>query len=506
MTRSILGWLMLILTMWMSLSVAFGSEQETMLQMQHQVEQRVLSLVKPYDPSALVFARIYLKTESKVLPGTPFFAKDLTVQGEMGLSSISKALVIIMSQKKPFSQTVLDTAKGVLEAEKIPVVFQVDELPAELRASEKIEPKEGRENTQIWREGVDQLRYVYRVLLGLAVLGLIAAIIADLTRRNNSALLKLLEDGISKMTSVDGNSVTREPTSVQAAPASAREDLGREFRGDEWAQYPEETLEACLADCYWCYRDAYAHFVWKQLTAQKKKQLIARIPFVTDYVNHFSLLNQSNEGWIDDIAYLDPIQTHQLSNEDLAQALKKQPSLYGMLSKMRQAALPLEVHERIMLSRLPGRETANEKMSLGVVPASALRALRKRLQLEIRSDDQERSLLSFSPFSLELAEDVPSLGWLLQVPEEARSQILERFSARDLASAWVAPAEILSQIEKFVPEKKMEVVRSYVSSRSGSRTAPAYLEIHRIVVEILRNTSKSEQAQLAGGLKRAQAA
>ena len=486
--------------------MAFGSEQESMLQMQHQVEQRVLSLVKPYDPSALVFARVYLKTESKVLPGTPFFAKDLTVQSEMGLSSISRALVIIMSQKKPFSQTVLDTAKGVLEAEKIPVVFQVDELPAELRPAEKTDLKEGLENTEIWREGVDQLRHVYRVLLGLAVVALIAAIIADLTRRNNSALLKLLEDGISKMTSVENTSMTREPSSVKVAPTSAREDLGREARGDEWAQYPEETLEACLADCYWCYRDSYAHFIWKQLTAQRKKQLIARIPFLTDYVNHFSLLSQSNEGWIDDIAYLDPIPTHQLSNEDLAQTLKKQPSLYGMLSRMRQAALPLEVHERIMLSRLPTHGVAAEKISLGAASASALRPLRKRLQLEIRSDEQERSLLSFSPFSLEIAEDVPSLGWLLQVPEEARTQILERFSARDLASAWVAPAEILSQIERFVPEKKMEVVRSYVSSRPGSRTAPVYLEIHRTVIEILRGMPKSEQVQLSGGLKRVQAA
>lgn len=483
-----------------------AAEQEHILQLQNQVEQRVLSIVKPYDQNALVFARVYLKTESKVLPGTPFFAKDLTVQGEMGLSEISKALVIIMSQKKPFSQTVLNTAKTVLEAEKVPVVFQVDELPAELKGPEKTEATLNQESREIWLDGVNQLRYLYRVMMGLVAV-FVVAVLMDLRRKNNSALLKLLEEGINKLTSTESRgAVIDQPITQLQQAAALPSELTPGSRSDIWSQYADETLEACLSDCYWCEQDGYAHYVWMNLPPAKRKALLSKLSFLPQYVEHFTTLEPISGKWVDDIAYLQPVHLSHIDNSALAGAIKGQPSLFASLSKMRQASVPIEVHERIMLSRLEAKDPSSISSGLTQIAASAPRPLRRRLQLDIRNEEQERAVLAFSPFSLELAEDVPSLGWLLRLPEASRTSLLEQYSARDLASAWVGPAEVMSQLERSIPEKKMEVIRSYLSARPGSRASAVYLDIHRRGIQQLKSTETEGTPEETGELSRAQAA
>ena len=187
------------------------------------------------------------------------------------------------------------------------------------------------------------------------------------------------------------------------------------------------------------------------------------------------------------MSYLNPLRAHHISNEDLAKLLKKQPSLFNFLSHMRKTALPLAIHERIMLSRLDSAQAQQQKPDLEKVQPSPLRSIRKKLQIRIKNEKDEQDLLAFKPFNLELVEDIPSLGWLLKLPENQRIQILESLSARDLASAWVAPKEVLKELEKSVPEKKLALLLSYAKAKPGSRNSRAYSMIHQNTLESLRN-------------------
>ena len=69
-------------------------------------------------------------------------------------------------------------------------------------------------------------------------------------------------------------------------------------------------------------------------------------------------------------------------------------------------------------------------------------------------------------------EKVPSLGWLQRIPEESAKKILARFSANDIANAWLGPDDVLNFIESLIPSEKMELINSYkekiIPNRGGA--------------------------------------
>jgi hypothetical protein len=73
------------------------------------------------------------------------------------------------------------------------------------------------------------------------------------------------------------------------------------------------------------------------------------------------------------------------------------------------------------------------------------------------------------------------------LPEPAIVEILKHFSAKDLASAWIGPQEVLNRLAACVPQRKLELMRTYSSSVAASRASSAFVRLHQLSVKGLQD-------------------
>ena len=142
---------------------------------------------------------------------------------------------------------------------------------------------------------------------------------------------------------------------------------------------------------------------------------------------------------------------------------------------MRQNSLPLALEAKISAV-----QSKPAKTKVTPTKKSPARELTISSSVGDLSFDDERALMERPELvPTGYKKQVKSLVWLALQPDESIKDTLARYDARTLASAWVGPAEVLSKLEKHLPEKKLKVLQGFTKKMTPSRNSSAYLQLVR---------------------------
>ncbi len=267
----------------------------------------------------------------------------------------------------------------------------------------------------------------------------------------------------------------------QAAPIMMNHRSGR-----SGAPLPEsEQLAAMISDCYWCERDDYAAYLWRYSSAKDQKALIGKIDYMAEYGAYLAGIEPMDLGLESDPAYgaATPISIYHLNNEEITMLARRYPALVDRLSKMRHEHLKLSLIDRLEIQESAGKKKATVLPDFAELPSSPRRVLKNRIQLFVANADEERRLIQTKNLPPEIQAEVPTLGWLAKLPDAAIAEILAPFSPRELATAWIGPEEVLAHLERALPDRKREMMRSYRQKMAPSRTSPTFKALHAKSIE-----------------------
>jgi len=451
------------------------------------------------DPSAIVQVNLTAATEkSQSLPTTPFVMKDLTLEEGAGDIKIESAEITILTTNPPLPKNLLDLIEARVERVAIKPKITVQTLPAELaRHKEPTEQGPGVNSPGLTQSVVEPIRWIAFTLIGLTVT---VFLLAWWISRGSKGITQTLERGINERRDSEPSSLQELPPKDNLPLTNSTSPSMARSGGTPFEEFPETALLALLTDCYWSAKDGYGAFIWNHISVvQKQKLLEQHVPFLEDYAKFLSqrVAEAVDLALEQDPAYLHPLAIFHLDNEGVTDLIKKHPGLLRSLSFLRVQSLKLGIAERIALGQKGSRDRSSGSTDLKRMAPSLPRVLPERLGLRLQNLEQEQELLDLPNLTFEVMSEVPSLGWLLRVPQETAAQILGEYSARDLASAWVAPEPVLRALGALLPDKKRQLLESYRTRLTPTRHGAVALAIHKRVLGVLEGAGSVSIDQAA---------
>jgi hypothetical protein len=308
-----------------------------------------------------------------------------------------------------------------------------------------------------------------------------------------------LQQSLEKLTDAFGEQAQARPSFSQSQKgAGGQESFAAKERvdADEEIELPPRSLYALLQDSYWCEMDGFAAWVWSRLPSEQRNELLKSHPEVKPYIE--TLLDRAPEPGRDhrDPSYSEPLPIERMSNADLSRFVLLHPTLYGHLSRMRKRGLRVGTLERLRLEHETHRSLDPKLLEELSKHQSKKRTLQTLDAVEPRSLEEELALYDHAKSGKLGIDDraaILSLTWMQDLPHGVIQEMLQGFSAQDLAEAWIGPETTLQAFEKFVPEKKLKLLRSYLSRGTPSRQSACFRELHRVTIEKLRTLDASSQ-------------
>jgi hypothetical protein len=533
--RSLLTFGCTIVLLCASVALGTGATSKKIGPTNYEIATALQNLVREVDASAYVIVKATEKKRTgKVrMPGTPFILNDVEIAGSGGDAGYARINVTVFSTYGTLPKGAQSILRRVAENYAEKVELTVESLPADfLAAQNKLSSdirKESHSSTgeaKAWEkkfaEVLTQISELIQkgkqlaselsqiefksakfIALGVVIASsllflLLVALLIGMQRRRNT----LLETGLNGVKSAleqggHGSAQEQRPTIAQAsAPHAQIQAASFSNDGKSLAAIPEDGVLALLSDCYWSHQDNYGAFLWRRISAERKISLLKRMPALNDYGRFLVGHAEEDLGMDQDPRYLQPLPLWNLDMMELTEFTRSNPGIISRLSPLRLSALSLRPTERIALYASSEIVQGQLTPSLPETKSPA-RPLKQALLIEIHSDEDELEILGMQGISLAIIAQVPSLGWLLQLPAENIAEILKSLSARDIASAWIGPSSILNEISKHIAEKKLEMMKSQLERVMPSRESPVFLFIHqRAVEEIRRRQSETSTEQL----------
>jgi hypothetical protein len=497
-------------------NVAFGDSEVTpTAEVRTAIVQIVRQAATAVDPDSQVTVKLVARPADRRLPGTSFtFAGGAIANRELNYE-LAQVTILTASGSLPLGTVDLVSELVKEYAEKVEVV--VKKLPAGFVAATTENRAKGltTESSRPWEAPLAEalaktsdlvergatldaafeevrgvVRYATYSTVGLAGMMILFGAAWFWTQRRTAA--QIAQGFRDVAAALDTGGSGRAPLSVSPIHASrdVREPLalpGDKF--DSLAALPDDGLLALLADCYWTGEDAYGSYLWRRIPADRKLKLLNGLPALAAYGAFVSNVPERNLGFDQDPSYLRPMPIDHLDMKEVTTLVRENPHVITLLSPLRAAALQLSPTERMKLHEAA---VSGERLEgLRVMPpipgkSSPARVLKQPLRLHIRSETDELEILSFENPTLEMIEQVPSLGWLLKLPEDRIEALLRSFSARDLATAWIGPEHVLETLGRCLGEKKQTLLKSHLERVIPSRSSEAFLALHQAVVEEIR--------------------
>lgn len=482
-------------------ALAWEGDRDETLRLQAALETRVSAILHSYDPKGMVVLKLIPRTARQALPATPFYG-ELSERDARGNVQIEAVTISILVTKPPFPESISELVKTVVTSDGYPSpTIKVDALPAELSAARDEDP-----SISVIRKALEQqaesTRNAVEVSAALksdlrmgglgalfVVLALFAVRLREQAKRDRAVqdAARTVGDGLAKMSlpppAPSNAREIRAPVAVASSRSSASSGPGLE-------RHSEESLLACLMDCYWSEEDGYAAFIWKRIDVGIRKGMVTRFPLLSEYASFLmqgGAVEEVDLGIVDEPCYLAPLPIHHLDNATLTAVVRQQPAVYFGLSTLRIGRLALSPVERIKVTRLTREPVRGEIASaLAELKRSRPRPLRSRSMILVRTLEEETEILALEGLSVELMAEVPSLGWLERLPKDQAAEILSAYPARELAQAWVGPKDLLGRLISHVAPKKRELLEAYLDGASPSRDSAVYKEIHRKTISALR--------------------
>lgn len=493
---------------------AFAANRERVLSIQKMVEDRLSPLVRSVDPLGVVYVKLEPKIEAQPLPMTPFVVNEVRVAEDGQNIEFSSCEIVVVTRKKKLPDNVLRIMQEMAANLGVEPAIRIEEVPdtaAETLAVEADKTAERKPATaqseeedkrpMLQRFIEDKLSRPAALVLALIALGLLfeatLLIMPWLLGRNRrsgaDSIARVIENGFLKLSGalegggIGSGSASRE-RETQAATATLPVRAPASGDSNAFASLPAESIMAMLADCYWGESDAYASFIWRRVPIAVRRAIVSEAAWLADYASYLVGVAEEDLGADQEPYYLSPLTIWHIDNNALAAIVRKYPALYSRLPTLRVNALPLNVRERIEF----GRRREQVALDFTTVKPSAARPLKSRARLNITSIEEEAQILAMPDFPKELRSSVPTLGWIAMLPDAAVVEILKHFSAKDLASAWIGPREVLNRLASCVPQRKLELMQSYGESIAPSRVSPAFVKLHQIGIKALVEHEKGK--------------
>lgn len=112
--------------------------------------------------------------------------------------------------------------------------------------------------------------------------------------------------------------------------------------------------------------------------------------------------------------------------------------------------------------------------------------------LKVNSVEDEVGLMSIKDPSFKLINSIKSIVWAIHLSDEEIKNILNNFTAPDLAQAWLGPEEFLDKLKSQLPDKKLKLLTSYLQNTKASRESRAYKEIYKLTCQAFANSAREE--------------
>jgi len=523
---------LLITCFWGSL---FAQNDENLLKYQQMLKDRLTGIIKAFDSQAHLFVKLKSKKVSGKLPMTPFSINqlDLSTKGEM--PQIESIEINILSAKKRFPARIRELVRNIaVEFGKEPII-NFKPLPKELISPDKAtldklkrdldqkdkelnEKKTGEyqalkdllnvltEKTDIkwpnwlqWAEKYlpeDHAIPVNQVLIVLFMTGVVLILGFLWALRNWMVIRKIsrsMDSNISNLVSAieqaSGGAGQAQIGDVDA-PGEAARGLSA-ISGDDSVikSLPYNSIAALLTDCYWSNQDQYAAFIWMQISISMKEKLMDDIPFLLNFVSYLTSVEGVNLGHDQDPYYLNPLNINHIDNNMLTDLTQQNPVLMKKLPPMRINYLNLKISQKIELLHQVVDVSGSELPDFKQIEESEQRVIKKKEMLRIQSVEEEMEVLQASYKKddvLDVVSSVASLGWLTMLPSERATDILHNYNARQLASAWIGPNEILDKIGSYMNRDKLDLVLSYAERMTPSRETGVFRRLHEAAVSYMK--------------------
>ncbi|MGK5084270.1 hypothetical protein WDW37_13320 [Bdellovibrionota bacterium FG-1] len=522
--RPLFIFLILLLPATAGIREAAADSRETLFRLQRQLEERISPIVKSFDRQAFVFVSLQAKQQDHALPMTPFVLKNVSVEDGRGDLAIARVDVRLVTRKQSVPQGVLRLIENLLADLGPRPTIKVDPLPEALYSDENamdartayelksandaklemekkaaaLEAKLAVPKVDYYKVITDDLRALVTGPIGLGILTAVGLfvflflLIIWSAMRGKSTMLKALNDGFERLGAAmeqggGGRNpeagTFRETENTQVSQGAQSGEPGT--TGSElYNSFTDEGLLALLTDCYWSECDEYGAYLWRRIPVPRKKALLDAAPFLQDYAGHLQNQAENNLKNDQDPYYIFPLPVWHLDNAVLTDVVRKNKSLFSKLSSLRIESMSFTALERIELAR-GGVDRLTQPPDFAGLKPSAIRSLRKQVRLNTISIEEERGLLGLAEVTTEIVQAAPSLGWLLLIDPKMAEAVLKTYSARDLATAWIGPPEILEKLMTVIPPKKAKLLISYASRIQPSRNSAVFRAIHEHVAKIV---------------------
>jgi hypothetical protein len=451
--------------------------------LEESLENRILPIVRTYDAKALVIVRATPVATNAPMPMTPFVMKDLSIEGAAGDAIIRRVDVTVVSRLKELPADVSRFIKDICSGpgERVGVSIKTEMLNeggTRFLASTSLGSFWNGTGTSV---GFFALLFLAATLIPNGIFFLLFLVLF----RRGRAFEGSSASGITSDAAAEANRLARSDRGHGAGQDAAVEHAVSKF--------PVEACVALLTDCYWGQFDGYANYIWNRLPFDLRKTILTDEPLIDEYSHHLNGVEEKNLNCEQDAYYLDPLPFSQIDNAALTNLVKQHPSLMNQLSTLRLDGLELSARDRIDLMKMAQAQKDLVLPKFNKLPPSPLRKFAHRLgMIRLQDFDEEQELLQMRDLGLEFIQKIPSLGWILRLSKEEAEKLLHFFSARDLATAWIGPPEVLEKLMNCLPEKKREMIVSYLQRTRPSRTSQTFQKIHSLTIEALKHADKKE--------------
>ncbi|MEO0335638.1 MAG: hypothetical protein AAF202_04560, partial [Pseudomonadota bacterium] len=359
-----------------------------------------------------------------------------------------------------------------------------------------------------WYDFLFKTQPQWVVAFSLVFSFLFLALVLMTASRKSIKAISNVEDAVSRVGQNMAGSSAGANARNRVDSAASLEDRNnfKTYLGD----LKTESLLEMLADCYWTHNDSYASGLWNAMSATQRREVAKATAWTQDYAEHLLTVKPQFYSRFYSPYYLKPLNVHKLDQQTLSEAVEKDPDLYNLVSEIRNEYLKISSEKRIEFemqrkdaisddtrNRLQGKL---DKHSEG-----APRAFSSNRMIPLNSIEDESKLLGRKDLGLDIMVRIPTLAWLKYEDKEKLTNELRKYSAQDLAQAWLGPEDVLRYIEELIPEKKMNLVRSYLQRvAEPSRQNPIFEELSRLGIEAL--IARTMNGQLDSDTSRDEAA
>lgn len=457
------------------------TELSTKENLRSEITKRVENIVKAYDKDARVDLSLKtLNIKVKVKNENPFLLslKNEKSNSKMRIKQIDVSIFSTITKKDEISKIEIkikdklsDYSKNInINTERLSYKELSGNKKADIKLSEKI-------------------------FLGLFTFFGLAFLFFSLRRKSinqSSELIPVIEKNLTNLAQSIENSFSQKKE--ETTPFNIEVNTGAD---NFLIGVSIESLEEVIMDCYWCEQDNYAAYIWKSLDNLRKTKLIEKNSRIISYVSHLQSITEKNLNFINHAYYLSPLPLNSIDNEGLTRLVRKYNSIFHQIPEIRINSLLISLSEKksLLLKKYSKEDSDTEFKNINwqEYEVTYNKNFKPNHTFEFQSIEEEQDFFDENNYDYSLVNTFPSLVWTSMLPEKEIIDILERFTAKELAIAWIAPKNTIEILESYLPEQKVELMKSYSEKLNANRNNIIFNEI----ISLTSKRLNSEKIEIA---------